>query len=235
MRQLIFYFFLIFILGLRAMADTSLPNPMTCGTQFKSLIELRHKGNTPASSYVSYFMKITFDKPGQFTYSSNWGMDVKKETIDGAQLQFSRIAEGSQKTYSFKDKNLDCRSTDKIEDCALSAYDVIDKLNTADKQLITSSDKIEQKAALMCAKSITLSHIASAYKIRDLGVYESGAFTLEALDQGETSVVMSRLEVLRSKRDAEKAKKMAALNQMLGTKPNSNYGSKRQAGGKSNH
>ena len=101
--------------------------------------------------------------------------------------------------------------------------------------MITSSDKAEQKAALICAKSITLSHIASAYKIRDLGVYDSGAFTLEALDSGETSVVMSRLEVLRSKRDAEKAKKVAALNQMLGTKPNSNYGIKRQAGGKSNH
>ncbi len=235
MRQLVFYFFLIFVLGLRAVAETSLPDPMTCGTQFKSLIELRHKGNTPASSYVSYFMKITFDKPGQFTYSSNWGMDVKKETIDGSQLQFSRITDGSQKTYSFKDKNLDCRSTEKIEDCALSAYEVINKLNTADRQLITSSDKAEQKAALICAKSITLSHIASAYKIRDLGLYDSGAFTLEALDSGETSVVMSRLEGLRNKRDADKAKRVAALNQMLGTKPNSGHAIKRQAGGKSNH
>ncbi|HAR43729.1 MAG TPA: hypothetical protein DCS07_14030 [Bdellovibrionales bacterium] len=200
-------------------ADNDLPDPMTCGKEFKEPITFKQASRSPFSGHKQKALTIQFSKPGAFTYSTS-GMGVKQRTIDGTKLIESRKTGLLQKLAFSFDKEQSCSKKSNVDGCGLSVQSTLERLDEAEAAGVSGLSPAERKAqaaALACAKSISYSFMMKAFEIAasKSKLEPNESFNLNRLNSDEKFIVYSNLAVIKAMRDARESNSYTHVNRIL--------------------
>jgi hypothetical protein len=209
----------IITLAILALAQSSalaagLPDPMTCGQKFSGEQHIQHHGQTFIAAGETYDLNLKFGKGSVFSYNSNWRVDVDNETVDGTKLKNTWNVGLLQHLAFNTNGNLDCAIGHLTDRCALSLYDVLQKINVASQNIIESPESADQLTALDCARSIILSFAARIFENKDFARSRTAAdfFKLQTLTQDQAANVLTRMNALHAAQEAQQASINAQIN-----------------------
>lgn len=146
--------------GLSCYGEPLLPNPNTCGAQFKS-IDIHHGGNIVVTALTgAYTTTLDFDpRGGEVKVSTNLGPNIKDEDVNGKTFELSYSSGLFWRSTDF----LKCRSTDECEYITQDLAKLFDRVQA--NLWSTGATKSREVGALACAKSIVLSTLDKALRI----------------------------------------------------------------------